>query len=60
MSFLDKLIDDVIDLPGKVVESTVETVLRVPEAGGKCVSGALDGVIKALEKASKSLEEDED
>jgi hypothetical protein len=58
MSFLDKLIDDVIDLPGKVVEGTVETVLRVPEAGGKCVSGALDGVIRALEKASKSLEDD--
>jgi hypothetical protein len=35
---------------------TFETVARVPEAGIKVVTGAIEGVEKGIEKVEKSLD----
>jgi hypothetical protein len=43
MGFFDDLIDAAIGAPGKILEKTVETVVRVPEAGVKVAKGAVDG-----------------
>lgn len=55
------LIDDVVDaavkLPGKVVETATEAVVRIPEAGIRTVKGVVDGMEKGIEKMEKSLDE---
>lgn len=56
MGLFDDLIDTAVNLPGKVVEKTVETVARVPEAGIKIVTGAVEGVEKGIRKVEKSLD----
>lgn len=56
MGLFDDIIDTVVNLPGKVVEKTIETAVRVPEAGVKIITGAIDGVEKGVKKVEKSLD----
>ena len=53
--FIEDAIDVAIDLPGKVVETAVETITRIPEVGIKVVEGAIDGVEKGIEKIDDAL-----
>ena len=57
MGLFDDFLDAIIESPGKIVEGTVETVARVPEAGIKTVQGALKGAEKALEKLEETVDE---
>lgn len=56
MGLFDDIIDTVIEMPGKVLEKTVETVVRVPEVGIKAVQGITEGVESGVEKVAKSLD----
>lgn len=48
--------DDLIDLPGKVLETGFEVVTRIPEAGIKAAEGAVKGVVKGVEKTLDTIE----
>jgi hypothetical protein len=52
---LEDVIDAAIELPGKVLETTVETVVRIPEVGIKAVEGVVTGVEKGIEKVDKAI-----
>ena len=54
---LDDLIDGVIEAPGKIIEKTVETVVRVPEIGIKATQGVVKGVEKGVEKVEEALDD---
>ena len=49
-------LDDLVDLPGKVVEKAAETVTRIPEAGVKTVEGLCNGIDKGIKKVDKALD----
>ena len=50
-------LDDLIDLPGKIVEEGVEAVTRIPEVGIKIVKGAVKGVEKGVDKISDAIDD---
>ena len=54
---LDDLIDGVIEAPGKIIEKTVETVVRVPEIGIKATQGIINGAEKGVEKVEEALDD---
>ena len=56
MGFLDDMIDTVIKAPGKILEKTAETIIRVPEVGIEAVAGTVKGVEKGIKKVEKSLD----
>ena len=49
-------LDVAIKAPGKVLEVTAETVVRLPEVGVRAVQGLADGVEKGAEKLSKAID----
>jgi len=60
MGFLGGLVDDVFDLPGKIVEGTgkaiektVEESLKLP---GKVVKGTVNGIKKGAEEIDKAFD----
>lgn len=54
---LDRVVDGVVETPGKVLEKSVETVARVPEATVKTVVGGAKGVEKAIDKLGETLDD---
>lgn len=56
MGWLDNIIETVIETPGKIIEKTAETIVRIPEVGIKAVGGAIEGIEKGVKKVEKSLD----
>jgi len=61
LGLFGKIASDVIDtavkLPGALVETATEAVVRVPEVGINVVQGAVRGVERGIERVSQSLDE---
>ncbi len=50
------LFDDLINLPGKILETGAEAITRIPEAGIKAVEGTVKGVVKGMEKRGDAID----
>ena len=50
-------LDELVDLPGKIIEKSAEAVNRIPEAGIKAVKGAVKGVEKGIKKIEESVDD---
>ena len=48
--------DELIDLPGKILETGAEAITRIPEIGIKAVEGTVKGVVKGVEKTVDAIE----
>ena len=53
--FIEGVIDVAAELPGAIIETSVETVVRLPEVGIKVVEGAISGVEKGIDKIDDAL-----
>ena len=51
----EDVVDLVVETPGKIIETSIETVVRVPEVGINIVKGAIQGVEKGIEKIDDTL-----
>ena len=56
MGLFDDIFDEIIDLPGKVLEAGCEAVTRLPEMGIKAVEGVVKGVEKGVEKTMDAID----
>ena len=56
MGIFDDFLGGVFSLPGKIVETTVEAVVRLPEVPIKIVKGVVDGVEKGIEKLDDAVD----
>lgn len=56
MGLFDDLVDLVVETPGKIMETAVETVARVPEVGVNIVEGTISGVEKGIEKVDEVVD----
>ena len=48
--------DELIDLPGKILETGAEAITRIPEVGIKAVEGTVKGIAKGVEKTMDTIE----
>ncbi len=53
----DDIIDSVVKLPGKIVESGAEIVTRIPEIPIRMVDGAINGVEKGVDKVGEAFDD---
>ncbi len=51
----EDLVDTAIKLPGRVLETAAETVVRLPEIPIKAAEGLVKGVEKGVEKLGDSI-----
>ncbi len=54
--FIEEAVDAAVSLPGKTLEVTAETVVRLPELPIKAVQGIVKGVEKGIEKVEDALD----
>jgi len=52
------LLDSLIDLPGKILEKSVEAVVRSPEIVIKSVEGVAKGIEKGVDKVMDKIDGD--
>ncbi len=51
------LFDALFELPGKIIELGVETVVRLPEIPIKIIEGVTDGITNGAEAVEKAFDE---